>query len=151
MLGFLTRSLKRWAGIQVKASFRVPLELLASVNLDSHCARSGIGNTFMKFRKRFHKRPVAATPLVSRRCYSNKAKERLSLLQLGIGWFGTKNILVLSEIPLSRRRDLQVLPVKTADAVTMASQIKNPFASAPINNSSGLGRRAALVHSTTSN
>lgn len=29
------------------------------------------------FRKRFHKGGVAAAPLVSRRCYSNKAKERL--------------------------------------------------------------------------
>ncbi|KAJ5459160.1 hypothetical protein N7530_011104 [Penicillium desertorum] len=172
MLGFLTLFLKRWARIQVQTSSRVPLELLTGVNLGSHRARLGIGNIFMKFRKRFHKGPVAAPPLVSRRCYSNKAKEKLSLLQLGIGWFGTKNILnrcrqvrtrtwpgplhafhltVLPETPLSRRRDLQVLPVKTADVVAMASQIKNPFASAPINKSGGLGRRVALVRSTTSN
>ncbi|KAJ6190334.1 hypothetical protein N7519_000355 [Penicillium mononematosum] len=50
----------------------------------------------------------------------------------------------LPEILLSRRWDLQVLPVKTADVVAMASQIKNPFASALTNNSSGLGLRAAL-------
>jgi hypothetical protein len=45
--GFLTRFLKRWARIQVQT--RVPLELLAGVNLDSHRARLGIGNIFISF------------------------------------------------------------------------------------------------------